>query len=175
MNTRLIRTPCIYLVGFMGCGKTTVGTLLADELGWSFADLDEDIELASGRRIPEIFESAGESEFRRLEHEALRCRVRAVQSGKATVLSLGGGAFVEERNCVVVSDNGISVWLDAPLELIRERIAAEDHRPLARDPARFETLYHARRPSYGKADYRVDVHGNDPREVVEAILDLPLF
>lgn len=175
MNTRLIRTPCIYLVGFMGCGKSTVGTLLADELGWSFADLDEDIETAAGRRIPEIFEACGEAEFRRMEYEALRTRVKTVQTGRPLVLSLGGGAFVEERNCGVVSDNGVSVWLDAPLDLIRLRIAGQDHRPLARDAARFESLYHSRRPSYGKADYRIDVEGDDPRRVVEAILDLPLF
>ncbi|MEZ5355287.1 MAG: shikimate kinase [Bryobacteraceae bacterium] len=159
----------------MGCGKTTVGTLLADELGWTFADLDEDIELAAGRRISEIFESTGETEFRRLEHEALRSRVRTVQSGRPTVLSLGGGAFVEEKNQDVVEDNGVSVWLDAPFALIRERIEGQDHRPLARDPERFENLFQARRLSYGRADYRIDITSDDPRVAVEQILALPLF
>ncbi|MEZ5401812.1 MAG: shikimate kinase [Bryobacteraceae bacterium] len=175
MNTRLIRTPCIYLVGFMGCGKTTVGGLLAEDLGWDFVDLDAEIERGAGQTIPEIFEAGGECEFRRLEHEALRARVRAVQTGHATVLSLGGGAFAQENNLALVTDNGISVWLDAPFELIRERITGETHRPLARDPARFAGLYESRRPTYGRADYRVEIGSNDPVEAVEAILALPLF
>jgi len=175
MNTRLIRTPCLYLVGFMGSGKSTVGTLLADELGWNFADLDVDIETAANQTIPAIFEISGEAEFRRQETDALERRIQRVQRGEPTVLSLGGGAFAQERNYDLIRHNGISIWLDAPIELIKRRIEGQNHRPLARNPEAFEALYQARLHSYARADYRVDVRGDDPRPVVEAVLALPLF
>ena len=90
MDTRLIRTPALYLVGFMGCGKTTVGAALADELGWSFHDLDGEIEAAAGVAIAEIFVQQGEAEFRRQEHAALERRVRTAQHGQPMVVALGG-------------------------------------------------------------------------------------
>jgi shikimate kinase len=175
MNTRLIRTPGIYLVGFMGSGKTTIGALLADELGWRFDDLDHSIEASAGVTISEVFERAGETEFRRLEHEALVAKVRSIQRGQPTVLSLGGGAFAQPENLSLVQDNGISVWLDCSLERIRARIAGQEHRPLARDPQRFEALYHARQPVYAQADYRVEVTCDDPKVALNAILDLPFL
>ncbi len=75
MILKLKQTPGIYLVGFMGCGKSTVGSALADELGWSFFDLDQEIEKAAGASVAEIFDQRGESEFRTLETEALKKRV----------------------------------------------------------------------------------------------------
>src|SRR5947209_16272732 len=81
MILKLKRTPGIYLVGFMGCGKSTVGRALADELGWYFSDLDEDIEQAAGTTIAEIFDTKGEAAFRAMETESLRKRVHTVQSG----------------------------------------------------------------------------------------------
>ena len=68
MHSKLVRTPGLYLIGFMGCGKTTVGSMLADELGWDFVDLDDDIEAETGTTITDIFQDRGESEFRRIEH-----------------------------------------------------------------------------------------------------------
>lgn len=175
MNARLIRTPGLYLVGFMGCGKTTIGTLLADELGWSFANLDDDIEAAAHLTITAIFERQGEEAFRQMEHEALEARIRRVQRGQPMVLSLGGGAFAQPRNVTLIADNGISIWLDCPFERIQARIAGQEHRPLARDPVQFEALYHARKPFYAQADFRVEVVSDDPREMVAAILALPVF
>lgn len=175
MASKLIRTPGIYLVGFMGCGKTTIGRLLADDLGWRFADLDDDIEAAAAASINEIFERLGEEEFRRLEHAALLRRVRAIQRGEATVLSLGGGAFAQLRNVELIQENGISIWLDCPLDIIRRRIAHQTHRPLAKDPQRFEALYHSRREAYARADFRVEVDSDDPCEVIKHINRLPLF
>jgi len=90
MILKLKRTPGIYLVGFMASGKTTIGRLLADELGWAFADLDEDIEAQQGRSIAEIFDSDGEEEFRTIERAAIRKRVVEVERGKPMVLALGG-------------------------------------------------------------------------------------
>src|SRR5215472_12594229 len=86
MILKLKRTPGIYLVGFMAAGKTTIGRMLADELGWSFFDLDEDIEAAQGSTIAQIFDTRGEEEFRKIEQDAVRKRVGEVERGKPMVL-----------------------------------------------------------------------------------------
>lgn len=175
MIVKLARTPGIYLVGFMGSGKSTVGRLLADRLGWNFVDLDEEIEAEQRLKIAEIFEQQGEQRFRQIEHEALRRRVRAIQRGEPTVLALGGGAFAQPDNYALLADNGVTIWLDCPLEILRRRVEQDWNRPLARDPAQFEELYHKRRAGYARADYRIEVCGDDPEAVVEAILRLPVF
>ena len=87
MILKLKRTPGIYLVGFMACGKTTVGGGLAWELGWSFADIDEDIETVQGITIAQIFETRGEAEFRRIEAAAIQERVRSIERGRPTVVA----------------------------------------------------------------------------------------
>ncbi len=175
MILKLKRTPGIYLVGFMGVGKTTIGQMLADELGWSFLDLDAEIEREQMRTIAEIFEQQGESAFREMETAALEKRVRAVQSGRPVVIALGGGAFVEPRNFEILENNGVTVWLDCPLPLVEQRLSAcGQDRPLARDPLQLAQLYEQRRPTYSKADYRVD-GALEPRDIVAEILKLPLF
>jgi shikimate kinase len=175
MILKLKRTPGLYLTGFMGSGKTTIGERLADELGWGFVDMDEDIVKAQGCSIAEIFDTGGEEAFRALEHEALRKRVRMVQTGRPMVLALGGGAFVQQTNVDLLQDNGVSIWLDCPLPLIHKRLEGSTNRPLARDPERFEALYHTRQAAYGKADHRIEIVNNDPMEAVRRILALPLF
>jgi len=175
MHSKLVRTPGIFLIGFMGSGKTTVGELLADELGWSFVDLDQDIEDAVGRSITQIFEAEGEPEFRRMEQEALAKRARKIQFGQPMVLSLGGGAYTRPENVEIVSNSGMSIWLDCPFELVQKRTAAHAHRPLARDPLRFEQLYHERKSSYALADFRIEITCDDPLIAVGEILKLPLF
>ena len=175
MDTRLIRTPALYLVGFMGCGKTMIGAALADELGWSFFDLDDDIEEAAGAAIPEIFERDGETAFRLHERNALERRVRAATHGQPMVVALGGGAFAQAGNVELVRDHGITVWLDAPFELVRERVAPQTHRPLARDPKQFAELFETRQAAYAKADYRVAVTGNHAHDAVNSILALSIF
>jgi shikimate kinase len=174
MNIRLKRTPGIYLVGFMGCGKTTVGRLLAGRLGWQFVDVDDDIEARAHTTISRIFEMCGEAEFRRIESEAIRRRVVDIGCGVATVLALGGGAFAQETNRELIAGNGVSVWLDCPFEILKRRVEAESHRPLARDPERFAALYKERLEFYGMADYRIDAGEGDPAKTVEAVLALPL-
>ncbi len=175
MILKLKRTPGIYLVGFMGCGKTTIGRLLAEKLGWRFADIDHDVENQAGRSIGEIFDQQGEEEFRRMEHAALADRVQMIEQGRPTVIALGGGAFVRDENFELISDNGISIWLDCPLEILRERVAKESHRPLARSPEKFAELYTARRDSYQRANFRIPVEGDDPDPVVQQMLALPIF
>src|SRR5579871_3689080 len=104
MILKLKRTPGIYLVGFMGSGKSTVGRLLADRIGWHFVDLDAEIEAARKMTILEIFESRGEAEFRLIEHQTMRERVRAIECGRPTVLALGGGAIVQPENFALVEN-----------------------------------------------------------------------
>lgn len=175
MNLRLKRTPGIYLVGFMGSGKTTVGRLLAERLGWSFADLDEEIEAAEGRSISDIFERFGEPEFRRIEAEALRRHVLSVERGQPAVLALGGGAFAQDENRALVLQHGIVFWLDCPFDTVTRRVAPATHRPLARDPERFAALYEARREIYAQADVRIEIQSDDPAAAVEAIANHPIL
>lgn len=175
MILKLKRTPGIYLVGFMACGKTTVGKMLADKLGWHFVDIDDDIEARARCSITEIFEQRGEEEFRRLEHDAIVTRVRSVERGCPTVVALGGGAFARTDNYELVAANGISIWLDCPLRVLQARVAQSAHRPLARDQEQFAALYNARRRSYARADFRIEVTGDDPEPILEGILGLPIF
>jgi shikimate kinase len=174
MILKLKRTPGLYIVGFMASGKTTLGRMLAEEIGWGFADLDEDIERREQKSIVEIFDTRGEAEFRRIEHEMMRQRVRAIECGKPMVLALGGGAFVQPDNFALVENNGLTLWLDCPLAVIEERVKGSA-RPLARDPDQMRALYNARREFYALADYHVELLARDPRENLAAILALPVF
>ena len=175
MVLKLKRTPGIYLVGFMGSGKSTVGRALAGELGWNFSDLDEEIELRAKSTISRIFEMLGETAFREIETAALRERVQTVESGRPYVISLGGGALLKEENYDLVSNHGVTVWLDCPFSVIERRVAAETHRPLARDPNQLRDLFDVRRVGYARADYRIEVLDDDASSVVARILALPLF
>ena len=175
MILKLKRTPAIYLVGFMGCGKSTVGRALAEELGWKFSDLDEEIERAAQTTISAIFETQGEPAFRELESAALRERVRVAKSGRPQVISLGGGAFLSEENCELAINHGVAIWLDCPFSMIERRVGSETHRPLARDPEQLRALFESRRPGYARADFRVEIEDDDARAAVARILALPLF
>ena len=175
MILRLKRTPALYLVGFMGSGKSTIGRIVADELGWHFIDLDERIEAASGKTISELFTTHGEAAFREIERKHLSSVVCAVERGHASVVALGGGAFAQEESYKLLENNGVTIWLDSPIELLEKRVARHSHRPLARDPAKFRELFESRRSAYAKADYRIEVSDADAREHAAAILRLPLF
>jgi len=175
MTLKLKRTPGIYLVGFMGCGKTTIGRLLASRIGWHFADLDHDIEKTHGATVQQIFAEQGEPHFRSLEYTALKARVSEVERGKPSVLALGGGTFVQPDNFALLENNGVTLWLDAPFELIQQRVAADGSRPLATDPVMFRELFDARRNLYQLADHRVVIKSEDPEANVDAIIALKLF
>ena len=174
MILKLKRTPGLYLAGFMGCGKTTVAHRVADELGWHFADIDEDIESEQQVSIAQIFDIRGEQAFREIETAAIRSRVKSVERGRPTVVAIGGGAFITEENYSLLEEHGITIWLDCPLEIIRQRLAGCDNRPLARDDDRLAKLYQQRQAAYAKADYRIEAD-KDVEEVVHAILHLPIF
>ncbi len=175
MILKLKRTPGIYLVGFMGSGKTTLGRLLAEELGWGFADLDDDIEAEHQKPISDIFEQHGEAAFRATETAMLKGRVRSIERGKPTVLALGGGAFVHPGNFELIENNGVTIFLNCPIERALQRVRTAQHRPLARDVERFTQLYHSRQHLYAKADYQIAIESDDPQAALKAILALPLF
>ena len=172
MILELKNTPGIYLVGFMGSGKSTVGRRLAADLGWPFEDLDTAIEAREHTTISALFAEHGEAEFRRRESDALKQVIAPVSRGLPLVLALGGGAFTSEVNRARLKGHGISIWLDCSLERCRERVAKERHRPLARDPEAFAKLYGTRQSTYALADYRVDTGTDDDSETVRRILAL---
>jgi shikimate kinase len=170
MNLKLKRTPGIYMVGFMGSGKSTIGRHLARRLGWNFFDTDEEIEAAEKTTIAQIFTGRGEPEFRRIETEIIRQHVGWIERGRPAVLALGGGAFVEPLNRQLVGYNGIAVWLDCPFETVQRRVGAATHRPLARDPEALAALFKARRDIYRLADACIPIESDDPEAVVSLIL-----
>lgn len=166
----------IGLAGFMGCGKSTVGRLLAARLGWRFVDLDPLIEESAGISIAQIFERLGEPAFRAMEQEALaRVLGEAVEQGKPTVIALGGGTFAQPACVEMLRAAACAVvWLQCPAEVLLARCATMSNRPLFRDEASFLALYRQRLPFYERAEYCVD--GNsDPRSVVERILAQGIF
>jgi shikimate kinase len=175
MNLKLKQTPGIYLVGFMGSGKSTVGRHLAERLGWSFFDIDSEIEEAEQQPIALIFATRGEPEFRRIETEAIRRRTASVELGRPAVVALGGGAFTIESNRKLLENNGVTVWLDCPFEIVARRVAGDAGRPLAQDPVRFAALYQSRMEGYRLAHIHIAIESDDPAATVEAILAHPLL
>jgi shikimate kinase len=165
------RTQALALAGFMGSGKTTIGTLLARQLAWRFVDLDERIEQAAGLRIPEIFERLGEPVFRRMEADQLRAALGRVQELKeSAILALGGGTYAQPGAPEFLRKAGIPViWLDASAEVLLGRCMTMTGRPLFRDEATFRSLYAQRLPSYQLADFRVDSSGEPSRVVAEIL------
>jgi shikimate kinase len=166
----LARSPeirAVFLVGFMGAGKTSVGRALSRRLGWEFEDLDERIQAREKRAIEQIFESSGEAEFRRAEHEALR-QVVAELNFSPRVIALGGGAFAQARNADVLAEDGfLTIFLDAPIEELFRRCQQEPiERPLRRDWQQFRELYEQRRPFYLKASLRIETGGKEIDVVV---------
>ncbi len=175
MILKLKQTPGIFLTGFMASGKTTVGRLLAEQIGWQFVDLDHDIETAEQTTISAIFSHSGESEFRRIESEALRWRVNRIRAGAAAVVALGGGTFTQEKNREMIEQHGISIWLDCPYPIIERRVAKHAHRPLAQDLAQLRQLFESRQAAYRQAGYRVSVEEEDTQVTLQQIFALPVF
>jgi shikimate kinase len=175
MYLKLKRTPGLYLAGFMASGKTTAGKALATELGWRFIDIDSEIEQGEGMPISQIFRERGESVFRDLEAAVIRKHVRQVQSGHPSVIALGGGALIQPKNWQMLENNGVTIWLDCPLERVRQRIGDDTTRPLAADPQRLAQLFEERRPIYSRADFRIEADCDSVDEIVSKILQLPLF
>jgi shikimate kinase len=144
----------VAMVGMMGAGKTAVGRVVAAKLGAPFTDSDAEIESAANLSVPEIFERDGEAFFRRRETEII---ARLLERERC-ILSTGGGAFLAQENRENISAQGVSVWLDAEIGLLWNRVRHKESRPLLRtgDPlATLTKLYEARVPIYQLADLSV--------------------
>lgn len=159
-------TRHIYLVGFMGSGKSTVGQALARELGRVCLDLDELIEEREGMTIPEIFDRQGESRFREIETRLLL----EILDLPPAVVPLGGGAFIQEYNRNLILEKGLAVWLNISVDLAWERSRQADNRPLARDREAFESLFHEREGLYRMSHLTADIEGKSPEAICEEIV-----
>lgn len=167
----------VVMVGMMGAGKTAVGRAVAAELGVPFLDSDAEIEAAANLTVPEIFARDGEVFFRKRESEVI---ARLLDSSRG-ILSTGGGAFLAEKNRNTISERGVSVWLNASLDLLWSRVKHRDTRPLLRTPdpkATLTKIYEGRVPIYQLADLSVpcasDISIRDmAMRVVETLLTRP--
>ena len=166
----------IVVIGLMGAGKSTIGKRLAQMLGLSFIDADTEIETVSRMTIPELFAAYGEPEFRDLERRVIK---RILRTGPR-VLATGGGAFMNEATRKAIAKAGVSVWLNAELDVLMERVARKGNRPLLKtaDPrATMQNLMDQRYPIYAEAD--VTVLSRDEKkdvmviEVIEALAQMP--
>ena len=159
----------IVIVGFMGCGKTTVARALVQRLGCQMIDLDSFITERQGRSPAEIIAENGEPAFREIETHALR---DALKIDDARVIALGGGAWTIEANRALVAQHDcLSVWLDAPFELCWERIVSSgDTRPLAPDRESTYRLYRSRCENYQLADARISVDQADSMGALAAMV-----
>jgi shikimate kinase len=159
----------IFLIGFMGCGKTTVGRLLADRLGIPFYDLDQLIEAAEGSSIREIFERSGEAAFRQVERDLLR-QTRFLSDG---VIATGGGTFAFDDNVLFVKSEGLSVHLSVPFDVIERRLADKaPTRPLFRDSEAALKLFQYRSKYYRMADRTLEVsEAETPDRIVDRLID----
>jgi shikimate kinase len=159
----------IYLVGFMGAGKTSLGQRLAKQLGARFLDLDERLSERFGCPLSEVFEHHGEAVFRAAEAEELA----RVSGEDGLVVATGGGAFSSRANREVIEGSGgISVFLDLPWEELERRLAADNAgRPAYRDPEQARRLYDERLPHYRRATLTIPLRGSEPQEeIVETIV-----
>lgn len=169
----------VFLVGFMGAGKTSVGRALGERLNWAFEDLDDRIEHREGRTVAEIFRDAGEAEFRRAEREALKSVLDELKGGVVKVVALGGGAFAQQENAaLLVTANVATVFLDASVNELWQRCCdqaslARAQRPLLQSKQQFRKLHESRCASYAKASQRIQT-GNRSVEAIAAEIEKAL-
>ena len=162
-----MKTDKLYLVGFMGAGKSSVARALGKRLDWRVEDIDARIERAERRDIPTIFRDSGEPYFRAREREALL----SLLAERGTVVASGGGTFADASNRELMLRDGGVVWLDAPFEIVLKRVPLDGRRPLAADRPGMEQLYNQRLAAYRQAHLRVDAGRGSVEELVEHIVE----
>ena len=165
MNEEPAVRRSVFLVGFMGVGKSTLGQRLAKRFRVPFYDMDEEIERMSGKKIHEIFEADGEDSFRAIETELLR----SIVNREPGVVATGGGTFCRPENRELIRSGGVSVWLDAPTDAILKRGARETHRPLWTSPESVTALLDERLPLYRQADVHFRVESETPEEAASRL------
>jgi shikimate kinase len=155
----------IYLVGFMGAGKSSVGRALSKRLGWMLIDLDSEIERSQKMTVQEIFRQFGEPRFRELERKHLE----RVSTQRNVVIALGGGAYVDSQNRAIADSTGLTLWLQAAFPRIIQRVKLDGSRPLFEDNDRARRLYDERQPSYAQAQFHVSTDDRTPDAVASEI------
>jgi shikimate kinase len=159
-----LKGTSLFLVGMMGSGKTTTGQHLARQLGYRFVDTDQLIEQTTGTAIKDIFAAQGEAAFRQIETQVLA----QVSAYTRLVVATGGGVVLAQKNWSYLF-HGAVVWLDAPLELLQQRLAADTERPLIQGEAglqKLQTLLEQRRSRYSQADVQVPVRAEDSVDAI---------
>jgi shikimate kinase len=161
-----VRADKLYLVGFMGAGKTTVASALGRRLGWRSEDVDERIEAREKRSVAAIFVDEGEGYFRQVERSVLSDLLPL----RNVIVATGGGTFADPGNRATILSDGAVAWLDLPLSRVIERIPPDGRRPLAADLVQMEELYLRRRQAYLEAHVRIDA-AKPVDEIVERLLE----
>jgi len=161
-----VKADKLYLVGFMGAGKTTVARALARRTGWRVEDIDERIEARERRTVASIFAQQGEPYFRQLERVVLS----ELLALRHVVVATGGGTFAEPDNQALMLADGVVAWLDLSLTHVLSRVPADGRRPLAADRARMEQLFARRQLAYARAHVRVDA-ARPVEEIVGQLLE----
>lgn len=155
----------VYLVGFMGAGKSTIARALARRLGWQAMDIDDLIEKREHAPVATIFQRHGEAYFRAAERAVLTDQIPT----RHVVVATGGGTFVDPHNRALIAGDGLSVWLDVPLQRLIARVPNDGRRPLAADRSEFERLFLLRKAAYQEASYRVDASRASIHGIVDEI------
>jgi len=161
-----VKADKIYLVGFMGAGKSTVARAMGRATGWRVEDIDERIEARERRSVASIFAQNGEAYFRQLERQVLG----ELLPQRHVIIATGGGTFVEPDNRALMLSDGAVAWLDVPLGQVLKRVPNDGRRPLAADRTAMEQLYQRRQLAYAEAHVRIDSSRPVP-EVVELLLE----
>ena len=174
-SAKSAKPKAVFLVGFMGAGKSSVGRALAVRLGWTFEDLDERIERREGRSVPEIFRDSGEPEFRQVEHAALRELLKNLSTtDEPKVIALGGGTFAQRDSHEAIQGSGIStVFLDAPLGELWQRCEQQmldAKRPLQTSKNKFRETYNARLQFYRTASVKIETGGKRIEAIAAEII-----
>jgi shikimate kinase len=162
-----VKADKIYLVGFMGAGKTTTARALGRRLDWRVEDIDLRIEREERRDIPTIFRQEGEPYFRARERSEL---IKLLDT-RGTVVAAGGGTFADPANRELMLRDGAVIWLDVPFTTVLSRIPLDGRRPLASDRMEMERLYNLRLVGYRQAHLRVDAGKGSIEELVDHIVE----
>jgi shikimate kinase len=162
-----LKTDKIYLVGFMAAGKTTLAQALARRLGWRAEDVDLLIEARERRTVAEIFAREGEPYFRTIERQV----IWSLLPQRHAVVATGGGTFIDPENRAAINADGLSVWVDVPLEVLLTRIPADGRRPLANDRVQMALLYESRRLAYQQAQIHLDASRAPTEELVDQLIE----